>query len=144
MERIIAERRFFFYPVFAILFEIMKVKLNSVLIGVSDIIKIKPFYEKVFNAKFTDVRPIFSCFAMDGIEFNIEENSTERSAGWTEKYLGTTKPISLQVDNVDAFLELVLANGGKIITQPKDMPWSWRDAEFADPDGNTFIVEQEL
>jgi predicted enzyme related to lactoylglutathione lyase len=122
----------------------MKVNLSSVLIGVSDIMKAKPFYEKVLNAEFTEVRPPFSCFTMNSIEFNIEENSSERAAGWVERYLGTTKPISFQVDDVNAFLKLVVDNGGKIVAEPRDMPWGWRDAEFADLDGNIFIVEQEL
>jgi predicted enzyme related to lactoylglutathione lyase len=122
----------------------MKVSLNSILIGVSDIIKAKPFYENVFGAKFTEVRPPFSCFTMNGIEFNIEENSPERSSGWTEKYLGAVKPVSFEVEDVEVFLKLVVENGGKITSPVIDRSWGWREAEFADLDGNTFIVEQEL
>ena len=122
----------------------MNIKLNSILIGVSDIMKAKPFYEKVLNAEFTEVRPPFSCFTMNGIEFNIEEDSPERSEGWVGKYVGTVKPISFEVDDVTAFLELVVNNGGRIVSPAKDRPWGWRDADFADPDGNVFIVEQEI
>lgn len=122
----------------------MKIKLNSVLISVSDIMRAKPFYENVFGVEFSEVRPPFSCFTMSGIEFNIEENSPERAPGWVEKYIGTIKPISFKVDNVDDFLKRVVDNGGKIITKPITRPWGWKDGEFSDLDGNVFIVEQEL
>jgi len=122
----------------------MKIKLNSILIGVSDIMKAKPFYEKVFGVEFSEVRPPFSCFTMNGIEFNIEEISPERAPGWAEKYIGTDKPISFEVDDTDAFLKVVVENGGKIISNPIERPWGWKDGEFADLDGNVFIIEQEL
>lgn len=122
----------------------MKVSLNSILIGVSSIIKAKPFYENVFGAEFTEVRRPFSCFTMNGIEFNIEENSPERSAQWTEKYLGTVKPVSFEVEDIEAFLKLVSENRGKITSPIIDRSWGWREAEFADLDGNSFIVEQEI
>jgi len=122
----------------------MNIKLNSVLIGVSDIMKAKPFYEKVFGVTFTEVRPPFSCFEMNGVEFNIEEESADRLPGWKQKYLGTVKPVSFKVDSVDDFLKLVVDNGGKVVSEPRNMPWGWRDGEFSDPDGNAFIVEQEL
>ncbi|MDB5258973.1 MAG: Glyoxalase/bleomycin resistance protein/dioxygenase [Candidatus Taylorbacteria bacterium] len=122
----------------------MKISLNSILIGVSDIRKAVPFYEAVFGVKFTEVRPPFSCFTMNDIEFNVEEISPERPSGWSQKYLGTAKPIGLEVENADEFLKLVVTNGGKIISPASDKSWGWREAEFSDPDGNTFIIEQKI
>ena len=122
----------------------MKVNLNSLLIGVSSIERSKPFYENVFEVKFDEVRPPFSCFSMNGIEFDIEENSPERSSDWLQKHLGTPKPISFKVENIDDFLSLVLKNNGTVIKEPVVKPWGWREASFADLDGNIFIVEQEV
>ena len=121
----------------------MKVIFESVLIGVVSIEKAKPFYESVFGVTFDEVRPPFSCFTMNGIEFDVEENSPERSPEWAKNYLGVLKPISFKVDSVDEFLKLVVANGGTIAEQPNDRPWGWREAKFTDLDGNIFLVEQE-
>lgn len=122
----------------------MKVSFESVLIGVSSIEKAVSFYEAVLGVTFEENRPPFSCFTMDGIEFDVEEDSPERSAGWKEWYLGTAKPISFKVDDVHAFLDMVIAHGGKIVSEPEDKSWGWREARFADLDGNSFIVNQEL
>lgn len=121
-----------------------KIKLNSVLVGVRDIIKSVKFYESVFGVTFSEIRPPFSCFTFDGIEFNIEEISPERSVGWEEKYIGTAKCIAFEVENMETFLNDVQQAGGKIIVPPRNRPWGWQDAEFSDIDGNIFIVEKKL
>jgi len=114
------------------------------LIGVRDIKKSVLFYERVLGVTFSEIRPPFSCFTFDGIEFNVEEISPERSANWEAKYIGTPKSIAFEVEDMDTFLKNIEQAGGKIIVPPKNKPWGWQDAEFSDLDGNIFIVEKKL
>ena len=121
----------------------MKVGFSAVLIGVTDILKSKPFYENVFGITFDEVRPHFSSFTMNGIEFQLEENSKDRSEGWEKRYLGGSKGFCFETDNLEEFLERVIQNGGTY-TEITIHPWGYREAHFIDLDGNDFIVEQEM
>lgn len=118
------------------------IKISSVLIGVSNLEKAKPFYETVFGFVFDEFRPPFASATFDHIEFNIEENTPARDKDWAERNIGTRKNISFETDDLEGFLGLVVTNGGGIIKQPRDTPWGWREAVIADMDGNEFLVEQ--
>ena len=121
----------------------MKVDFGAVLIGVRDILKSKPFYENVFGVMFDEVRPPFSSFTMNGIEFQLEENIPERSEGWEQKYIGTPKGFCFETDDLEGFLKRVTENGGTH-TEVTQHPWGYKDAHFTDVDGNDFIVEQKI
>jgi len=122
----------------------MNISFSSVLIGVRSIAKAKPFYEQVFGVNFDEVRPPFSCFTMNGIEFDVEEHSSERSPGWEKNYIGVLKPITFAVESVDDFLQHVVKCGGAVVEEPSNKPWGYREAKFADLDGNVFLVEEKL
>ncbi|HLD81648.1 MAG TPA: VOC family protein [Patescibacteria group bacterium] len=119
-------------------------KVSSILIGVNDLNKAKPFYEQVFGFQFGEFRPPFASASLDGIEFNIEENADYRSKDWTNNYVGGRKHVSFETDNLEQFLAKAESLGGQIIEPPKEKPWGWKEAIIADPDGNEFIVEQKL
>jgi len=120
----------------------MKVLFTSVLIGVRDILKSKVFYENVIGVTFDEVRPPFSNFYLNGIEFMVEENTSEREENWSEKYIGRDMGICLQVEDINKFLEEVVTHGGTIIQEPIKKAWGSSEGKFADPDGNIFIIEQ--
>jgi predicted enzyme related to lactoylglutathione lyase len=120
------------------------IKVSSIVIGVSDLRKAKIFYENVFGFTFQEFRPPFSSAMFDGIEFNIEENSKDRSGDWRSKYLGGRKSVGFKTDNLKAFLESAQAHGAHILQPPKEMPWGWREAVIADQDSNEFLIEEEL
>ncbi len=121
----------------------MKIKFTSVLIGVKDILKSKIFYENVFGVVFDEVRPPFSSFILNGIEFQIEENSADRSSNWDKKYLGTPKGLCFETDKIEDFLKNVSSNRGNV-SEIKTYSWGYREADFSDLDGNSFIVEQKI
>ena len=122
----------------------MKVTFSAVLIGVRDILKSQPFYENVFGVTFDEVRPPFSSFMLNGIEFQIEELSVDRSDKWSERYVGTPKGFCFETNDINEFLKRVVDNGGAITSAVKDLPWGYREARFTDLDGNDFIIEQPL
>lgn len=119
-------------------------KFSSILIGVKDLNKAKDFYEKVFGFKFDEFRPPFASATLDGIEFNIEEDADYRSPDWANLYIGGRKPFSFQTDNLEEFLQTAEQGGAKIIKGIEVKPWGWQEAIIADPDGNEFIIEQEV
>lgn len=122
----------------------MKVSFEAVLIGVKDIAKSKQFYEGVLGVTFDEVRPPFSNFYLNGIEFMVEENTSQREEGWSEKYIGRDMGLCLKVENIDQFLKDVVLKGGSAVKDPVKKPWGTLEAKFADVDGNIFIIDQEI
>lgn len=53
----------------------------------------------------------------------IEEDSPHRLPYWAEGNIGTYKNSEFLVDDIDAFIEKVIAHGGSILTPPRTMPW---------------------
>lgn len=119
-------------------------KVSSILIGVSDLNKARPFYEDVFGMKFDEFRPPFASANLGGVEFNIEENASYRSSDWSKLYIGGRKQVSFQADDLDSFLKQAELSGAKIIKEAETKPWGWKEAIITDPDGNEFIIEQEV
>ncbi len=119
------------------------IKISSILIGVNSLPKAKPFYEKVFGFVFDEFRPPFASAMMGDVEFNIEEDETYRHADWGKKNVGGRKSVTFQTDNLNAFLKIVLQEGGKIIEEPAKQPWGWYNSVISDLDGNEFVIEQE-
>ncbi|MEN9342385.1 MAG: Glyoxalase-like domain [Candidatus Parcubacteria bacterium] len=119
-------------------------KVSSILIGVNDLNKAKPFYEQVFGFQFNEFRPPFASANLDGVEFNIEEYADYRPKDWAENYIGGRKQISFETDNLEKFLTKAESLGAKIIETPQEKPWGWKEAVIADSDNNEFIVEQKL
>ena len=52
--------------------------------------------------------------------------------------------LSVEVDDVDALLANVEANGGRVLGPPNDMPWGQRVLHVQDPDGNAVNLTQPL
>jgi predicted enzyme related to lactoylglutathione lyase len=120
------------------------VKVSSILIGVSDLNKARPFYENVFGMKFDEFRPPFASATLGDTEFNIEENASYRPSDWSTLYIGGRKQVSFKTDDLDAFLKQAELSGAKIIKEIETKPWGWKESIIADPDGNEFIIEQEI
>ena len=52
--------------------------------------------------------------------------------------------LSIEVDDVDATLDLVNDGGGLVKGPPTDMPWGQRVAHVEDPDGNAINLTQDI
>lgn len=119
-------------------------KVSSILIGVSDLNKARPFYESVFGMKFEEFRTPFASATLDNIEFNLEEDTPDRSPDWTKIYIGGRKQVSFKTDNLQNFIEKASSLGAKIVRDIETKPWGWKEAIISDLDGNEFIIEQEI
>jgi len=120
------------------------IKVSSILIGVADLNKSKPFYEEILGMTFDEFRPPFASAKLGEVEFNIEEDASYRAKDWAKKYIGGRKQVSFQVDNLEQFLQKVSDFGANVVQQIENKPWGWREAIIADIDGNEFIIEQEI
>ena len=78
-------------------------KVSSILIGVNNLNKAKPFYEQIFGFQFKEFRPPFASANLDSIEFNIEENADYRAKDWADNYIGGRKHISFETDDLKQF-----------------------------------------
>lgn len=119
------------------------IKVSSILIGVTDLNKARPFYENVFRMKFEEFRPPFASAILGDIEFNIEENASYRSPEWSRLYIGGRKHVSFEVDNLSDFIESAKSHGARVVKEIEEKPWGWKEVVIADLDGNEFIIEQE-
>jgi predicted enzyme related to lactoylglutathione lyase len=119
------------------------IKISSILIGVSDLKKARPFYEKVFGFVFDEFRPPFASAMLGDTEFNIEEDAEYRHSEWGKKNVGGRKSVTFEVDDLEAFLNVVVQEGGVVIEKPEKQPWGWYNAVIADLDGNEFVVEKQ-
>ncbi len=120
------------------------IKVLSILIGVVNLNKSKPFYEEILGMTFDEFRPPFASAKLHGIEFNIEENVDYRSKDWAGKYIGGRKQVSFEVDSLEQFIERANSYGVKIVQSIEIKPWDWKEAIIADIDGNEFIIEQKI
>lgn len=120
------------------------IQVSSVLIGVKDLHKARPFYEHVFGFEFQEFRPPFASVIFDGIEFNIEENDDSREPEWVGHYVGGRKHVAFKTDNLEQFLKNAVSCGARIVRLPEEKPWRWKEAVIADPDDNEFLVEQPI
>lgn len=122
----------------------MKIKLSSILIGVTNIKDSKWFYEKVLGMSFEEFRPPFASARLGSIEFNIEENTDYRDSNWAQNHIGGRKQFSFEVENLDDFLDYARSLGVEIVQNKQIQSWGWAEAVICDPDKNEFLIEQQI
>ena len=121
----------------------MSTRLWSIIIGVHSIEKSREFYEKVFGFIPSESSNYYLAGHIWEAFVEIEEDSPHRLPYWAAGNIGTYKNSEFIVDNIDAFIEKVIAYRGSILTPPRSMPWWGRNAEIADPDKNIFLISQK-
>ncbi|MFE9204522.1 VOC family protein [Micromonospora sp. NPDC007230] len=113
------------------------------VISTPDLGRLQAFYERLFNA--VQVRR----FPADGPPFFVSLMLGDSEVGLVSQPdtdLSTPPRILLSVDveDVDALLDEVVAAGGRVLGPPNDMPWGQRVAHVHDPDGNLINLTQEI
>lgn len=121
-----------------------KVKIGVLLIGVTSLVKARPFYEKVFGVKVLDFRPPFMLGKIGDIELNIEEDAEYRFKDWARHNIGNRKSFTFEVEDVFDFLDTAKESGAVVIEEPIKQSWGWYESVIADPDGNQFVIEQKI
>lgn len=118
--------------------------LGPIIIGTTDIEKAKKFYIAVFGITIESEDDNYvSARGVDGTHIELEEDSENRFPDWAKHNIGTYKNSEFQVEDIHKFLESVVDNGGKVVSKPVARPWGDTGAEFADLDGNIFLISQK-
>ena len=113
------------------------------IISTPDVERQLAFYERVLgavqNSRYpTDGRAFFVGLTIGDSEVGLVDEAGADLSGPTRILL------SVEVQDVDALLEVVEAGGGRVLGQPTDMPWGQRVAHVHDPDGNMVNLTQTL
>ncbi len=113
-------------------------RLHSTLFYASDLGKTYEFYKQLgFDAQKSDdgVRVKLGDFRL----YFIDESKTptKNESGMTPKGLGIYTYV--EVDDVDAYFELVKKNSVVPRTEPKTWPWGKREFVVKDPDGYKLV-----
>jgi len=101
-------------------------KIQHITFPVSDLKRAVSFYEDVLGLKKTGEWSNYAVFDVGGVDLALEPKG---------KFM-----MFLLVDDVDEAYKTFKDKGVKFVTEPKDQYWGGRTAEFADPDGNKFIL----
>ncbi len=101
-------------------------KIRNITFPVSDLKKAVDFYENILGLKKTGEWGNYAIFDVGGVELALEPKG---------RFM-----VFLLVDDVDEAYRAFKEKSVEFVTEPKDQYWGGRTAEFADPDGNKFIL----
>jgi len=101
-------------------------KIRNITFPVSDLKKAVDFYENILGLKKTGEWGNYAIFDVGGVELALEPKG---------RFM-----VFLLADDVDETYKTFKEKGVEFVTEPKDQYWGGRTAEFADLDGNNFIL----
>ena len=116
----------------------MHIQFTSVCFITEDVLRLRAFYEAVFNGK-AEGDEVHSALVLDGMGFVfasvdlLQKNSAFRyvSTGGANHVI-----VNFNVDDVDAEYQRLLPLGAEMLNEPTTHPWGTRSFQFKDPDGN--------
>jgi catechol 2,3-dioxygenase-like lactoylglutathione lyase family enzyme len=123
-------------------------KLGAISLFVEDLEPAKAFYRDVFSAPVVHEDETSVCVRLGRLFVNLLHVSAAAAqvepAPVAPAAAGSRFQLSIWVDDVDAVCALLRERGVELLTGPSDRPWGMRTATFADPDGHSWEVAQEL
>jgi len=116
-------------------------------LSVTDAKKAVDYYSTVFDIEPTlllnmpDGRVMHGEFKIGGARFFFSEELPEHGGTPSPKSLGATSvAIHLYVDDCDAMVAKMAANGAEVLMEPVDMFWGERFARVRDPFGHEWGI----
>jgi catechol 2,3-dioxygenase-like lactoylglutathione lyase family enzyme len=111
-------------------------RLASVCIITADVPRLRDFYRAVLQVE-PQGDDTFTAFVMDGLALSLYDvRGMELLAPGSMRNAGTGNvTLEVEVDDVDAEYERVLALGVPIVKPPQTHPWGRRSVWLRDPDG---------
>jgi predicted enzyme related to lactoylglutathione lyase len=107
--------------------------LNQVTIPSTDLEKSIPFYEGLGLMLIVEALPHYARFeATNGASFSLTQQD--------ELPIGNGVTIYFELENLDEYVETLIAKGFKFDELPNDKSYLWREARLKDLDGNKLIL----
>ncbi|MGD2133105.1 MAG: VOC family protein [Maricaulaceae bacterium] len=109
-------------------------RLNQVTVPVTDYAASVAFYRSLGLVQIVDSPPRyarFECPDADGGEpatFSLHADPSVRP--------GEGALVYFEVDDLDALIARLKAEGADVLSEPRDMDYLWREADVRDPSGN--------
>lgn len=123
-------------------------KVSAISLFVDDLGAAKSFYRDVFAVPVVFEDESSVCVKFDRLFVNLLHVSAAgeqvEPAGVAARGTGSRFQLSIWVDDVDAACALLEQRGATLLTGPVDREWGMRTATFADPDGHSWEIAQEL
>jgi catechol 2,3-dioxygenase-like lactoylglutathione lyase family enzyme len=123
-------------------------KISAISLFVSDLQTAKTFYRDVFDVDVVFEDETSVCVKFDHLFVNLLHDSAAREqvepAPVANREAGSRFQLSIWVEDVDAVCALLQQRGVTLLTGPVDRNWGMRTATFADPDGHSWEIAQEL
>ena len=107
-------------------------RLNHVTVAVADIERSVRFYRTLGLESIVH--------SPHHARFVCPEGRSTLSVYLTAGPIASTTVVYLECDDVDAKVAALEAAGIRFESGPADRPWLWREARFADPDGNPLCL----
>lgn len=111
-----------------------RMNLNQITISVTDVARSIDFYEALGLRLIVKALPHYARFECPegDATFSVHQvgKSTEDKGTW----------IYFEVEDLDDFVEKLIAKKIALEELPNDKPWLWREARLKDPDNNILIL----
>jgi catechol 2,3-dioxygenase-like lactoylglutathione lyase family enzyme len=108
-------------------------KLNQITVPSLDLSKSIPFYQKLGLKLIVKSLPDYARFECPdgGATFSIHKTILPKGDGIY---------VYFECDDLDTFVDELIAKGISFEELPEDKPWLWREARLKDIDGNQIIL----
>lgn len=120
--------------------------ISAITLFVDDLEITKEFYETVFNLPVVFEDDDSAVFKFGSILVNLLKTSAAgeliepaKAAGGEA---GARHVFTLEVEDVDALCDVLIARGVKLLNGPMNRPWGPRTASFSDPAGHIWEIAQ--
>lgn len=108
--------------------------LNQITVPSLDLSKSVPFYQKLGLTLIVDALPKYARFECPTGNASFSIHQTD------ELPTGNGVYVYFECDNLDEYVEELIAKGIFFDQTPRDENWLWREARLKDVDGNQLIL----
>lgn len=109
-------------------------KLNQITVPSLDLTRSIPFYEKLGLKLIVKALPHYARFVCPQDEATFSLHQVEQLPTGEGVY------VYFECDNLDEYVEELVAKGIEFDELPNDKSWLWREARLKDLDGNQLIL----
>jgi catechol 2,3-dioxygenase-like lactoylglutathione lyase family enzyme len=107
--------------------------LNQVTVPVMDVERSIMFYQKLGLTLIVKALPEYARFLCENGQATFSLHHVDKPANETAAW------IYFEVEELDDYVNALIATGFDFEEMPNDKPWLWRESRLKDPDGNQLI-----